>query len=62
MALKLVPKPKRDIFGPKAPEGKEGNWLATVPGKSHFAILRLYGPTQAALDKNWKPGNVVKTE
>jgi hypothetical protein len=23
-------------------------------------ILRLYGPTEAALDKSWKPGDVEK--
>ena len=47
-----------DLFlGPKAPAGKEKNWLATVPGKRYFAILRLYGPTEAALAKTWKPGD-----
>jgi hypothetical protein len=31
-------------FGPKSPgEGK--NWLATVPDKGWFTLLRLYGPT-----------------
>ena len=45
-------------FGPSAPVGKEGNWQATVPGKGYFAILRLYGPTQAAIDKSWKPGDI----
>ncbi|HSH93253.1 MAG TPA: DUF1254 domain-containing protein, partial [Roseimicrobium sp.] len=33
-------------FGPKAPEGKEANWIATVPGKGWFAIFRLYGPLE----------------
>jgi hypothetical protein len=48
-----------DIYlGPKAPPGKEGNWQATVPGKGYFAILRLYGPTEAAIDKSWKPGDI----
>jgi hypothetical protein len=48
-----------DIYlGPKAPKGKAGNWLATVPGKGYFAVLRLYGPTAAALDKSWKPGDI----
>jgi hypothetical protein len=48
-----------DIYlGPKAPEGKQGNWLATVPGKGYFAILRLYAPTEAAIDKSWKPGDI----
>jgi hypothetical protein len=46
-------------FGPKAPEGKEKNWLGTVPGKGYFAILRLYGPTAPALTKTWKPGDFV---
>ncbi len=48
-----------DIFlGPKAPHGKEDNWLATVPGKGYFAILRLYGPTETAIDKSWKPSEI----
>ncbi len=28
-------------FAPEAPEGKEGNWLQTVPGKSWFTALRM---------------------
>jgi hypothetical protein len=45
-----------DLYlGPKAPRGKEANWLATVPGRGYFAILRLYGPTEAALNRSWKP-------
>ena len=52
-----------DLYlGPKAPEGKAGNWLATVPGKGYFAILRLYGPTEAAIDKSWKPGDIEKVK
>jgi hypothetical protein len=48
-----------DLYlGPKAPDGKQANWLATVPGKGYFAILRLYGPTEAAIDKSWKPGDI----
>jgi hypothetical protein len=47
-------------IGPKAPEGKEGNWLATVPGRGFFAILRLYAPTETAMDGSWKPGDINK--
>ena len=47
-------------IGPKAPEGKEGNWLATVPGRGFFAILRLYAPSAPAIDGSWKPGDIVK--
>jgi hypothetical protein len=52
-----------DLYlGPKAPKGKEGNWLATVPGRGYFAIIRLYGPTAAAFDKSWKPGDIEKVK
>lgn len=47
-------------IGPKAPKGAEGNWLATVPGRGFFAILRLYGPTEPALDFSWKPGDIQR--
>jgi hypothetical protein len=50
-----------DLYlGPKPPAGKEVNWLATVRGRGYFAILRLYGPTEAAMDMSWKPGDIVK--
>jgi hypothetical protein len=45
-------------FGPKAPAGKEKNWTQTVAGKNWFAILRLYGPTEAWFDKTWRPGEI----
>jgi len=52
-----------DLYlGPKAPEGKQGNWLATVPGKGYFAILRLYSPTEAAINKSWKPGDIERAK
>jgi hypothetical protein len=48
-----------DLYlGPQAPEGKQGNWRATVPGKGYFVILRLYGPTETAFNKSWKPGDI----
>src|SRR5512133_3026182 len=33
-------------FGATAPEGKESNWVQTLPGKSWFVLFRLYGPLQ----------------
>ena len=50
------------FLGPQAPAGKEGNWLATVPGKGYFAIIRLYGPGEAALGRTWKPGDIEKVK
>jgi hypothetical protein len=50
-----------DIYLAKAaPAGKKGNWMATPAGRGYFVILRLYGPTEAAIDKSWKPGDIVK--
>lgn len=50
-----------DLYvGPQAPAGKSGNWLKTNPGKGYFAILRLYGPTEPALNNTWVPGDFVK--
>lgn len=40
-------------FGPKAPAGKEANWVQTVPGKGWFTYFRFYGPTEAFFDKSW---------
>jgi hypothetical protein len=62
-------KPKQNVdgttdlyIGPKAPEGKEANWLPTAPGRGFFAILRLYGPGKTAIDYNWKPGEIEKVD
>ena len=45
-------------FGPKAPAGKENNWVQTIPGKAWFTILRLYGPLEPWFNKTWRPGDI----
>lgn len=49
-------------FSPVAPDGKEGNWVQTVPNKGWNTILRLYGPLESFYDKTWKPGDVELVE
>ena len=50
-----------DLYlGPEVPNGQEKNWLATVPGRGYFTLLRLYGPTEAALIKTWILGDLTK--
>jgi hypothetical protein len=44
-------------FGPKAPAGKDANWVATVPNKGWFAIFRLYGPLEPWFERTWRPGD-----
>ncbi len=40
-------------FAPEAPEGKEANWVKTVPGRGWWALFRWYSPTEAFFDKSW---------
>jgi hypothetical protein len=47
-------------FGPKAPTGKEANWVATVPDAGYFIILRLYSPKEAFFKQTWKPDDVKR--
>jgi hypothetical protein len=49
-------------FGPKPPQGKKGNWLETVPGKSWFTILRMYGPLEPWIKKTWRPSEIELVE
>jgi len=50
-----------DLYiAPQAPPGKEANWIESVPGKSWFTILRLYGPLESWFDKTWRPSEIVR--
>ncbi len=49
-------------FGPKAPAGKESNWVQTTPGKGWFTILRLYGALEPWFDKTWRPGEIERVK
>lgn len=44
-------------FAPKAPAGREGNWVQTMPGKGWNMLLRLYGPLEPWFNRSWKPGD-----
>jgi hypothetical protein len=49
-------------FSPEPPEGKEGNWLQTIPGKSWWLALRIYGPEKPWIDQSWRPGEIELVE
>jgi hypothetical protein len=49
-------------FAPKAPAGYENNWLETIPGKSWFIALRMYGPLEPWIKKTWRPGEIELVE
>lgn len=45
-------------FGPKAPVGKENNWVQTIPGKGWSTLLRLYSPLEPWFNQTWRPGEI----
>lgn len=45
-------------FGPKAPAGKQSNWIPTDPQRKFELMFRAYGPTEAFFEKQWRLPNV----
>ena len=45
-------------YGPKAPQGKENNWVQTVPGRGWNVVLRMYGAFEPWFDQSWRPGDL----
>lgn len=48
-------------FGPKAPAGKEANWIYTAPVRAFFPCMRFYGPEKPLFDKTWVLPDIEKT-
>lgn len=49
-------------FGPKAPAGKDSNWIPTDPNRKFELMFRAYAPTQALFEKTWKLPDVEKMQ
>ena len=54
-------------FGPKAPQGKESNWVPTKAGGGFEVLFRLYGPEKAFFEKKleaagYREGEMKKSE
>ncbi|MHC2333592.1 DUF1254 domain-containing protein [Bradyrhizobium sp. USDA 4454] len=47
-------------FGPKAPQGKEANWVPTDPNRKFELLFRLYGPEKPLFDHSWKLPDVER--
>jgi len=41
-------------FGPKAPAGKDSNWVPATPSGQFEVLFRFYGPEKPLFDKTWK--------
>ena len=49
-------------FGPKAPAGKESNWVPTSAEGKFEVLFRLYGPEKPFFDKTWKLPDIKKVK
>jgi hypothetical protein len=47
-------------FGPKAPDGKQSNWVPTDPQRGFELLLRVYGPKKEFFEKTWVLPDVEK--
>jgi hypothetical protein len=47
-------------FGPKAPAGKESNWVPTDPARKFEVMFRAYAPTPAFFDKTWRLTDIAR--
>jgi len=41
------------FLGPKAPAGRDTNWIPTDPKREFELMFRFYAPTKALFDKSW---------
>lgn len=48
-------------FAPTAPAGKESNWIPTLPGKSWWPLLRIYGPLESWFDYTWRLPEITRS-
>jgi hypothetical protein len=48
-------------FGPKAPAGKESNWVPTKAGAQFEVLFRIYGPEKAFFEKAWTLPDIERT-
>ena len=50
------------FFGPKAPEGKESNWVPTIADGQFELLFRFYGPEKPLFDKTWTLNDIEKVQ
>lgn len=48
------------FFGPKAPAGKEANWVPTDPKRGFELMFRVYGPKKEFFEKTWVLSDVER--
>ena len=49
-------------FGPKAPAGKESNWLPTDPNRRFFLLARFYGPKPEIVNGGFELNDIERID
>jgi hypothetical protein len=49
-------------FGPKAPKGKEANWIPTAESRRFFLLFRFYGPKSGVFDGSFELNDIELVE
>ena len=49
-------------FGPRAPPGKDPNWVPTKAGGEFEVLFRFYGPEKSLFEKTWKLSDIEKVK
>lgn len=47
-------------FAPKAPAGRDANWVPTDPQRGFELMFRVYGPTKVFFEKTWVLSDIEK--
>lgn len=50
------------FFGPKAPAGKESNWVPTRTDGDFEVLFRFYGPEKSLFEKKWQLPDIEKVD
>jgi hypothetical protein len=48
------------FFGPVAPNGREDQWIPTLPGQTWYSYFRVYASEKTLRERNWEPGDVTE--
>ena len=50
------------FFGPKAPDGRDSNWVPTKADGQFEVLFRFYGPEKPLFDKSWVMTDIEKVK
>jgi hypothetical protein len=49
-------------FGPRAPAGKEANWIPSTEGRRFFLLFRFYGPKPGVFEGSFELNDIERVD